>query len=71
MDTAEYITEYELIDQYKDMLNECYPVVEIAGMTFEPATVIYECDPIAFRIGLHEYADSLTQDGYIVEGYED
>jgi hypothetical protein len=65
-----YITDYELIEQYKDMLNECYPIVKIGEFTFEPATVLYECDPIAFRCGLADYADSLTQDGYVVEGYE-
>lgn len=65
-----YVTDYELIERYKDMLNECYPLVTIGGLTFEPATVIYECDPIAFRVGLSDFANSLTQDGYVVEGYE-
>lgn len=36
-------------DRTDDYLNDCYPMVEIAGMTFEPATVIFECDPIAYR----------------------
>ena len=49
------------IEQYDEMLNECYPPVEVAGLTFEPSDVIFNCDPIAYRCGLIDYIDSIEE----------
>lgn len=65
----EYITEQDLEDMFDDMLDECYPVVKIGESEFHPSTILKECDPIAYRIGKADYADSLVSDGYEVEGY--
>lgn len=46
-------SEYE--DSYDDMLNDCYP--ELFNM--QPARILAECDPIAYRCGLSDYVDSL------------
>ena len=40
---------------YIDMLDECYP--ELFNML--PSRILEECDPIAYRCGLTDYADSL------------
>ena len=53
--------EREQIDQYDEMLHECHPPVEVAGLTFEPAEVIFNCDPIAYRCGLMDYLDSIEE----------
>lgn len=66
----EKITEYELERMYDEMLDEVYGVVEIAGMNFDTSRALKECDPIAYRVGMVDYADSLIEDGYEVEGYE-
>lgn len=52
----------DVIDQYDDMLNECYEPVQVGGLTFDPADVIYNCDPIAYRCGLIDYIDSIEED---------
>lgn len=41
------------LDNYDEMLNECYP--EVFGI--EPARILLECDPIAYRCGFHDWLD--------------
>ncbi len=53
----------ETCDAYDEMLNDCYPMVEIGSLTFTPSRVLKELDPIAYRCGLNDYLDSLAQDG--------
>lgn len=67
---SETISEYDLEQMYDEMLDDCYGVVEVAGITYDTSRVLKECDPIAYRLGMNDYADSLMEDGYRVEGYE-
>lgn len=50
------------VEQYNDMLNECYPPCEIGSMEFDPSDVLLECDPVAYRCGLIDYIDSIEQE---------
>jgi hypothetical protein len=45
---------------YADMLDECYPDCEIAGMSFTTSRALKELDPTAFRCGEVDYIDSLS-----------
>jgi hypothetical protein len=45
--------------------------VQIGDSEFYASTVLKECDPIAYRVGANDYADSLSQDDIFVEGYTD
>ncbi|QQK88453.1 hypothetical protein [Providencia phage PSTRCR_114] len=55
-------TMSELVNAYRELLNEVYPEVSIAGCTFDPATILEELDVTAFRCGCLDYADSLGID---------
>jgi hypothetical protein len=44
-------------DRFDEMLNELYPEYTIAGITITPAKILFECDPIAYRIALSEFED--------------
>ena len=54
-----------------DRVDEFYNTVEIAGLKFNPSTVISECDPIAFDMlvdeeiaqDTQEIVDSLSENG--------
>jgi len=48
--------DYE--EQYDDFLND-NGEVDILGMKFDPARVLKELDPIAYRVGLNDYVDGL------------
>lgn len=49
------LQDYEIEEQYKSALDECYPAYSINGMEFLPSDILKECDPIAYRVGLSDY----------------
>jgi hypothetical protein len=49
------MNDYELEKEFSEMLDECYPTVEIGGITFYPSTIVKECDPIAYRVWLSDW----------------
>jgi len=65
------MTEYELEQQYDDMLNDVYGLSKIGGYEYDTAQALRQVDPIAYRVGLHDYADSLMTDDdtLVIEGY--
>jgi len=63
---------YDAEQSYMDMLDECYPEVTIGSSSFYASTILRDCDPVGFRIGLDEYITSMVEDGqWTVEGYEE
>jgi len=57
------MNEYDLEESYKQMLDECYGTVKIAGYEYETSYALKECDPIAYRVGLSDYESSLSEEG--------
>ena len=55
----EELKPIDLEELYREMLDECEPVVKVAGLSFSASRIIEELDPIAFRCGVSDYADSL------------
>ena len=51
-------------EMFDEMLEECYPTIEIAGITFYPSDILFECDPIAYRVSVNDYQSNLCSDGY-------
>ena len=63
---------YDAEQSYMDMLDECYPEVTIGSSSFYASTILRDCDPVGFRIGLDEYITSMVEGGqWTVEGYEE
>ena len=52
---------------FEEMLDECCEEVTVGCCTFSPSQVMKELDPTAYRIGVSEYLDSLTED---LQAYE-
>lgn len=52
------LQDYELIELYKEFIDETVPTFQIWGMEYNPARILEEIDPIAFRVGFHEYIDA-------------
>jgi len=63
-DRCESIDEEELFDE---MLDECYPEIELGCCSWTPSHVMSELDPIAYRIGVQEHIDSLVEDCQLYE----
>ena len=48
-------------DDFADQFDECLDgagSIEVAGCTFYPSQVLKKCDPVAYRCGLNDFADS-------------
>lgn len=66
-----FMSEYELEQSYRQMLDEVYGEVDVATGTYDTWRILLEVDPIAYRVGMSDYADSLMQDdeSLEIEGY--
>jgi len=51
-----------LEQSYRDMLNEVFGTVLVAGYEYETARALEELDPIAYRIGLSDYESQIEED---------
>jgi len=60
MSNATTVERDELTDE---MLNEVCGEVAIGSLTYLPADVLAAVDPIAYRVTVNEYRDSLCSDG--------
>ena len=45
-------------DQFNELLDESIPEIEIGHLTYSPSHVLKNVDPIAYRCGLNDFADS-------------
>jgi hypothetical protein len=57
---------------YDEMLDECYPEVEIGHSRFSASDVLRTMDPTCYEMGFTEYVDNCADDEvFLVEGYTD
>lgn len=52
-------SEESLLEDYREMLDECNAEVRIGYLTFSPSRVLEILDPIAFKVGFSEWLDSV------------
>lgn len=55
------LTPINLEELYRDVLDESGSV-EVGGLSFMPSDIIEKLDPVAFRCGVNDYADSLINE---------
>ena len=48
-------------EAFDEMLNEIYPPFVMGELTFYPADILAECDPIAYRVSVSDY-ESMLED---------
>ena len=65
----ESLTDYEIEEEYENMLNEVYEPVSICGYDYEQGTVLRRLDPVAFGCGVSEYLAEEFEE--IVMKYQD
>lgn len=54
-------------EMFEELLDECFPEVQVGCCTWSPSHVMKELDPVCFNIGVTENLDSLAQDGQLYE----
>lgn len=50
-------------EMFDELLNECHDPIVIFGMTYLPADVLAECDPIAYRVSFNDWTAGQCIDG--------
>lgn len=63
-DSVETISERESYERFDDFLNELYATVTVCGYDYDPARVLKEIDPVAYR---EEYNNWLDSEGLELE----
>jgi hypothetical protein len=56
------MTDYELEQLYDEILNDSYGEIKLGYLTFYPADIIKNCDPIAYRVGLSDFESTLEEE---------
>jgi hypothetical protein len=57
----------DISEFYRDLLDEIYPPVKFGELEYSASTVLESVDPVAFRMGCNEHADSEVEDGRLIE----
>jgi hypothetical protein len=56
------LTEIEITEaEYDEMLDECYPHVNVCGYDWYPSIALQRIDPIAYDCGFSDYASNHQQ----------
>lgn len=63
------LDEEQLIEYFDEVLDEGGKVFEVAGYSFRPSVILKNCDPIAYRCEKANFADTLIECGYTIDGY--
>jgi hypothetical protein len=48
-------------NDFDNFLNESYPEYKILGLEFSPAKILFECDPVAYRIYCQDFIDEMEK----------
>jgi hypothetical protein len=65
--TMTTISEAQALEFYDQMLDDCYPIVNVCGYEYDPSRALKELDPIAYRVGFNDYLSTLEDDGLTVD----
>lgn len=58
----ETISESDVEQMYRDMLDDVYGPAKIGGYEYDHATALESVDPTAYRCGFADYTSSLLED---------
>ena len=62
------ITEYEALERYDEMLDQCHEGFRVGGIWRDYSHVLKSVDPIMYRCEFNNYTAHLEEDNIYVEG---
>lgn len=62
-DDTEIISESESYERFDDFLDELYATVRVCGYDYDPARVLKEIDPVAYREEYNNWLDNELNEG--------
>lgn len=63
------MSDMEMDQAYREMLDETYGTVKIAGLEYSTSDALKAVDPVAYRCGFSDWEDSLDEITEIAGGY--
>lgn len=57
----------DIEEMYRDLLDEVFEPIKFGELTYSASHVLESVDSVAFNMGASEYADSLVEDGSLIE----
>lgn len=52
----------ERYEDYDEWIDDLYPETQIGYLTFRASDILFELDPIAYRVGYSDYQDFMEED---------
>jgi len=56
--------DYEGYEAFNDYIDETHPEIIILGMSYLPSKVLYETDPIAYRVMFSDYESEFNYEDW-------
>jgi len=65
------VSSYEFEQMYDEWLDEVYGTVEVAGVMYDTSVLWKNADPIAYEVGMGDYANHLMEEdeNLVIEGW--
>jgi hypothetical protein len=57
------LNQVDVYNLFDEMLNDCYPEIEICGLKYSPSLALKRVDETAYCCSANDYIDSLISDG--------
>lgn len=51
-----------VVDNYDDILDECYPVMTISGITFTASEILKNCNSVTYRCGIADEISAILEE---------
>jgi hypothetical protein len=64
-----HISENDLVNLFDEYLDETQEKVNVIGLEYLPSTILKTVDPIAYRVNISDFYDSIRDD-YLCEDFE-
>lgn len=71
VEASTYTFEWEAEEAATELYDECYPPVEVGGLTFDASRIVSELDPVAWRGILADMISEIDISAYDNTGNED
>jgi hypothetical protein len=62
-ETGLEVTELDQMMSHDDLIDELYPMVTIGIYEWLPSAVLFNVDPIAYKVSLIEHVDQMVESG--------
>lgn len=71
VEASSFTFDWEAEEVATELFDECYPPVEVGGLTFDASSIVSKLDPVAWRVFLADTITEIDMSDYDGTGSED